>query len=528
MNVSQRDLDRVPTWVVLLLALALLVAGTMIPLADPDLPEHLAMGEWIVRHRAVPFTEPFAWTRWGAPYYAYSWLAESLYYVLFKAGGLFALRVLHGIALAASLLSVWFLGRCARWTDWARLAAAAGTIWVYLIVASYLRPQEFLFTLVPLAWAFGYRILDSEHDWRSSAAGLVVVNAIAANVHLFFVLCALPVWLILALPLPRLQRWRVGALVVAPIVGWLLTPYALVWPAVFRLYFAPNPLMRWPSVIAELRPGAQAMLSSPAIIPAILLLAVLPWTLNVLRLGMSRRETWVFGALWTAGAFTFAWALRLVVVWWFAALPLTGFVLAVIPIARTRGLRLGRIITACFIVLAPAIRLGILHQLDLRSSAIPMKTVETERSLQVEVASVLDPLVARLQGEPASCGNRIMTAFNLGSYLTWRLPGYSVSVDSRGIFPDSVVLPEAFRTTDDGPEVYGAWRTADLAIIPLSFRLASVLDTTTGWRHVTTALGARDRTSSDTTHRGGVGLWVRQPRDSCIEVRQSPPVLKLN
>jgi hypothetical protein len=522
-NVPQRDLDRVPTWVVLLLALALLVAGTMIPLADPDLPEHLAMGEWIVRHRAVPFTEPFAWTRWGAPYYAYSWLAESLYYVLFKAGGLFALRVLHGIALAASLLSVWFLGRCARWTDWARLAAAAGTIWVYLIVASYLRPQEFLFTLVPLAWAFGYRILDPERDWRPSAAGLVVVNAVAANVHLFFVLCALPVWLILALPVPRLQRRRVGALVVAPIVGWLLTPYVLVWPAVFRLYFAPNPLMRWPSVIVELRPGAQAMLSSPAIIPAILLLAVLPWTLNVLRPGMSRRETWVFGALWTAGAFTFAWALRLVVVWWFAALPLTGFVLAVIPIARTQGLRGGRIITACFIVLAPAVRLRIQRQSEPPRRGITTRKAETARGLQVDVASVLDPLVVQLQREPASCGNRIMTAFDLGSYLTWQLPGYSVSEDSRGIFPDSVLLPEAFHTTDDGPELYGAWRTADLVIIPLRYRLAPVLDTTPGWRHAATALGAPQRTPPDTTHPSGVGLWVRQSRDSCVGARQSQP-----
>jgi hypothetical protein len=518
---TQRDLDRVPTWVVLLIALALLVAGTMIPLSDPDLPEHLAMGEWIVRHRAVPFTEPFAWTRWGAPYYAYSWLAESLYYVLFQAGGMFALRLLHGLALSASLLSVWFLGRCAGWTDWARLAAAGGTIWVYLIVASYLRPQEFLFTLVPLAWAFGYRILDPERDWRSNSAALVAVNAVAANVHLFFVLCALPVWLILALPVPKPRRRRAVALVSAPIVGWMLTPYALVWPAVFRLYFAPNPLMRWPSVIAELRPGAQGMFSSPSVVLPLLILAALPWSLKVCRPALSRRETWVFGALWTGGAFTFAWAIRLVVVWWFAVLPLTGVTLAGIPIARTHGLRVGRIVTACFIMLSPALRLGVLRHPELLNRASQLQKPTTRAELQVDVASILDPLVVRLLREPATCGDRIMTAFNLGSYLTWRLPQYSVSVDSRGIFPDSVLLPEAFRTTADGPEAYGAWRTADLAIIPLRFRLAPVLDTATGWRRVTAASGARGRPFSDTTHRRGVGLWVRQPRDSCLAVRRS-------
>jgi hypothetical protein len=519
-NIPQRGLDRVPTKAVLILALALLVAGTLMPLSDPDLPEHLAVGEWIIRHRAVPFTEPFAWTRWGAPYYAYSWLAETLYYVLLQCGGPFALRLLHGIALAASLLSVWFLGRCARWTDWARLATCAATIWVYLITAGYLRPQEFLFTLVPLSWAFGYRILDPELDWRPGAVALVAINAVAANVHLFFVLCALPVWLALALPMPHPRGRRAVAILVAPIVGWLITPYALLWPAVFRLYFAPNALMRWPSVITELRPGAQGMLSSPAAIPAILLLAVLPWAIEAAPLTLTRRKKWVFGALWTAGAFTFAWAIRLLVVWWFAALPLTGFVLSVIPSARTRGLRLGRIITAYFIVLSPTLRLGVLRHPELLGHVAVSSTSGIRDSLPVEVANVLDPLVARLQREPASCGNRIMTAFNLGSYLTWRLPRYSVSVDSRGIFPDSVVMPEAFRI-DDGPEAFGAWRTADLAIIPRSFRLASVLDTATGWRQVTTSWGTSASSASDTAHRREVGLWVRQPRDSCIDDRQS-------
>ena len=41
--------------------------GAVRPLADPDLPMHLSVGEWIVRHRAVPFLEPFAWTRMGEP-----------------------------------------------------------------------------------------------------------------------------------------------------------------------------------------------------------------------------------------------------------------------------------------------------------------------------------------------------------------------------------------------------------------------------------------------------------------------------
>ena len=60
-------------------ALLMFALGFAAPLADPDLPMHLATGAWIVQHHAVPWVEPFAWTRWGAPYYAYSWLPEVVY-----------------------------------------------------------------------------------------------------------------------------------------------------------------------------------------------------------------------------------------------------------------------------------------------------------------------------------------------------------------------------------------------------------------------------------------------------------------
>ena len=49
------------TWVGCALAAALWIGAA--PLGDPDLPLHLAVGEWIARHHSVPFTEPFAWTR---------------------------------------------------------------------------------------------------------------------------------------------------------------------------------------------------------------------------------------------------------------------------------------------------------------------------------------------------------------------------------------------------------------------------------------------------------------------------------
>src|SRR5690606_21425270 len=55
-----------------LVVLSAFCMGLASPLSDPDLPMHLATGEWMAANRAFPTEEPFAWTRAGEPYYAYS------------------------------------------------------------------------------------------------------------------------------------------------------------------------------------------------------------------------------------------------------------------------------------------------------------------------------------------------------------------------------------------------------------------------------------------------------------------------
>jgi len=96
---------------------------------------------------------------------------------------------------------------------------------------------------------------------------------------------------------------------------------------------------------------------------------------------------------------------------------------------------------------------------------------------------------------------RILTTFTFGSYLTWRLPGYSASIDSRGLFPDSVAGAEAFVLASDREVPLGPWRSADVAIVPLRYRVAGVLDTASGWRRLAASRDEAVRTDS-------VGLWV--------------------
>ncbi len=58
-------------------ALLLLLGARL--LNDPDVYWHIAVGRWIVEHRAVPHVDPFSATMAGAPWIAKEWLSQLLY-----------------------------------------------------------------------------------------------------------------------------------------------------------------------------------------------------------------------------------------------------------------------------------------------------------------------------------------------------------------------------------------------------------------------------------------------------------------
>ena len=56
-------------------------------LVDPDTYWHLAVGQWIVDHRAFPHADPFSLTMVGTPWIPNEWLSEILYLAVFKLAG---------------------------------------------------------------------------------------------------------------------------------------------------------------------------------------------------------------------------------------------------------------------------------------------------------------------------------------------------------------------------------------------------------------------------------------------------------
>ena len=478
---------------IVVIGLLLIVRGALESLTDPDLPMHLALGEWIAEHGAVPTTEPFAWTRAGEPFFAYSWGMELIFHFLSEIWGSAGLRVLHGLSVAAAFVAMIFLGRESRWDPRATLVMAVLNITVLDFVVNAVRPQAWLFALVPFAWGLTLRALRDPQPalWL---ALLALTSAAAVNTHIFFPLTAIG-WLSWIADPARDNR-RALLVVFATVAGWLLSPYTLLWPDILAVNSQANAMLKSPSSISELQPGFTVARESLLVFPLVLFLTALPWiTRGQLQ---TRRAALVFGAAWTIGLVEFASAARLLLLWWMLAIPLaaiavarlTGYLMA----SEAQSRRLARI-TAVWAVCAVLIITASPFDADAWAFENSAK-----RRFSPLRANGLDHVASWLEcNTRAGAGGRMFTRFDFGSALTWRLPQYSMSIDGRTIFPDSVAKPEAFYELLGEPLREGPWRSANVAILTERSSAGDILRRDAGWKQA--AVAHRENTST--------ALWVR-------------------
>src|SRR6185437_1016863 len=77
--------------------------GNLPLLADPDTQWHVALGNWILAHRAVPRVDTFSFTFAGEPWIAKEWLSQLLLAGAYDLGGWGAV-----VVLAAATFGVTF------------------------------------------------------------------------------------------------------------------------------------------------------------------------------------------------------------------------------------------------------------------------------------------------------------------------------------------------------------------------------------------------------------------------------------
>ncbi|HEY7677042.1 MAG TPA: hypothetical protein VIG69_08205, partial [Candidatus Methylomirabilis sp.] len=218
----------------LLMAAHLVLLGSF-QVTDFDTWWHLKQGELYLSTRSLPAQDPFAFTTAGREWIKFSWAADVLFYLTYRAGGAPGLVLLRLVLLCSIALALYRILRACRLHPLASLLL----VFVASLVLRFrllVRPEtvSFLFLLAALAILLHLR---DAPPWTAYA--LLPVQVVWTNVHASFVFgIGIPGLVFLANLLPwgwsapgwerlRLDRARLRHLAVAvallPAAG-LVTP----------------------------------------------------------------------------------------------------------------------------------------------------------------------------------------------------------------------------------------------------------------------------------------------------------------
>jgi len=147
-------------------------------LNDPDSYTHLAVGRWILSHRAFPHIDPFSATFAGQPWIAKEWLSQLAYTGAYALGGWNAVAMLAAAAIAAAL----GLLAQALLRKFEPLAALGLTLAAFVLMAPHLvaRPHALALPLM-VAWTAG--LIRAVDRGRAPSFWLLPLMLAWANLH---------------------------------------------------------------------------------------------------------------------------------------------------------------------------------------------------------------------------------------------------------------------------------------------------------------------------------------------------------
>jgi len=159
-------------------------SGWISLLGDGDTGWHIRTGQYILEHHRVPTQDLFSFSRPGAPWFAWEWLTDVTYALLFRIAGLKAIVLMAGtmIALFATLVLRYTLWRGAN-----PLVAAFTTLLAVGASSMHFLARPHLFTLLLLPICLWLVEADRRRNTRWVWA-LIPVTALWTNLHGGFVI----------------------------------------------------------------------------------------------------------------------------------------------------------------------------------------------------------------------------------------------------------------------------------------------------------------------------------------------------
>jgi hypothetical protein len=182
---SSSKLKRVPGLPLALTAAAVVYAIVLFahqPLNDSDTLWHIAAGNWILAHGAIPRTDPFSYSFAGHPWVAHEWLSELLMAIAYRLGNWGGILILFGAAasLALGLLAI----HLSRWTD--QLTALVLLLLAAFCIEPMLLARPHMLAL-PVLEFWTAHLLIARSQQKAPPYWLLPLMTLWANLHGSFV-----------------------------------------------------------------------------------------------------------------------------------------------------------------------------------------------------------------------------------------------------------------------------------------------------------------------------------------------------
>lgn len=160
------------------LAVPLVLGSSLLIFNDGDVRWHIAAGQWILDHRALPQADPFSFTFAGAKWVTFEWLSQLLYGAAHRLAGFAGVAALASLALVALHLIVVLEAR--RHVGPLGMAATVLLLDLTLIPMMLARPHLLAWPLLAVWLAILLRAREADRPPPVAAALLIVPWA---NLH---------------------------------------------------------------------------------------------------------------------------------------------------------------------------------------------------------------------------------------------------------------------------------------------------------------------------------------------------------
>ncbi len=207
---------------------------------DPDFWWHLAIGRWVLEHRAIPRQDVFSFATAGAPWVPHSWLPDVGMFVLHRLAGISGVILFKAALVAAAFGTGTWLAIRSGIHPWLAALAYAAVIPVARFQFRE-RPQTVMFALVAMFfWLLGEREAERRRrTWILLVAGTLMWANFHGSFFLGLVLAGALVlergaaWTLTAATGPGEARRRLllaGALLLTLSLTTLATPFGIRLP----------------------------------------------------------------------------------------------------------------------------------------------------------------------------------------------------------------------------------------------------------------------------------------------------------